>query len=117
MRGSNDFESRKEFRRVLFRSVQRRNRRIHDNYLREKRQLQPLPRNKSVNYSERYVSVSRSSTVSIKRVTYTVPSQLIGSRLLARVYDNKIELFLGCELGLTLERVDGAQGRRRVRSG
>ena len=116
MRGSNDFESRKQYERFVDGLVQRRNRRIHDNYLREKRQLQPLPRNKSVNYSERYVSVSRSSTVSIKRVTYTVPSQLIGSRLLARVYDNKIELFLGCELALTLERVYGAQGRRRVRS-
>src|SRR5690625_853995 len=58
MRGSNNFESRAQYEHFIDELVQRRNRRIHDNYLREKRQLQPLPRHRSVNYSERYVAVS-----------------------------------------------------------
>lgn len=112
VRGSHDFTSRAQYEQFIDELVQRRNRRVHDNYLREKRQLQSLPHNKSVNYSERYVSVSRSSTISIQRVTYTVPSRLIGCRLLARVYDNKIELFFSCELAFELERIYSIKRQR-----
>ncbi|WP_407072710.1 Mu transposase domain-containing protein, partial [Pseudoalteromonas sp. 120-MNA-CIBAN-0494] len=59
----------------------------------------------SVSYTEHYLTVSRTSTVSLKRVTYSVPSRLIGSRLLVRLYDNRLELRYGSDLVQTLARV------------
>lgn len=66
----------------------------------------------SVNYSEDYVTVSRTSTICVKRVTYTVPSRLVGSRLLVHIYDAKLELFMSGHHVLTLERVFARKGCR-----
>jgi len=44
-------------------------------------------------------------------VFYTVPSRLIGHRLRARIYDDRIECLLGGELVLTLRRGRAPQGR------
>jgi hypothetical protein len=59
--------------------------------------------------------LTSSSTINIKRVTYTVPSRLIGHRLLVHVYDTALELFLGHEKTLSLLRVY-AQGSQRLRA-
>ena len=66
-------------------------------------------------FSEQYVKVTSSSTISIKRVTYTVPSRLIGQRLLVHIYDTRLDVFLGHELTDTLPRVY-AQGHQRSRA-
>ena len=112
IRSSYDFKTRDEYETFICELVERRNRRVSDKYKLEQRQLQPLPRNTSVNYSEIYVTVTRTSTIVIKRVTYTVPSRLIQSRLLVRVYDNRLTLFLGHEQVLELERVYSARNSR-----
>jgi hypothetical protein len=36
---------------------------------------------KSVNYSQEYVRVTRTSTINVKRVMYTVPSRLVDSQV------------------------------------
>jgi hypothetical protein len=59
--------------------------------------------------------VTSSSTISIKRVTYSVPSRLIGVTLLAHIYDDRIVLFYGHEITLTLARIH-TQGAARGRS-
>lgn len=92
--------------------VARRNRRVSDKYLIEQRQLQALPRLMSVNYTEHYLTVSRTSTIVLKRVTYSVPSRLIGSRLLVRLYDNRLELFYGTDFIQELERFYASKGSR-----
>ena len=107
-----DFKTRDEYETFICELVERRNRRVSDKYKLEQRQLQPLPRNTSVNYSELYVTVTRTSTIVIKRVTYTVPSRLVQSRLLVRVYDNRLTLFLGHEQVLELERVYSTKNSR-----
>ena len=56
--------------------------------------------------------MSRTSTISLKRVTYSVPSRLIGSRLLVRLYDNRLELRYGSDLVQTLARVYASKGCR-----
>lgn len=89
---------------------------MHDKYLLEQRQLQSLPCHTSVNYSECYVSVTRSSTIALKRVIYTVPSRLIGQRLLVRIYDERLVLYLGVDQVLELERRYASKGSPRVRS-
>ena len=47
---------------------------------------------------------SQSSGFTLRRVFYTVPSRLIGHRLGARVYDDRIDLFLSSIRILTLPR-------------
>jgi hypothetical protein len=50
------------------------------------------------------VTVTRSSAFVLKRVFYTVPSRLIGHRLRVRIYDDRLDCFLGASLVLTLRR-------------
>lgn len=115
IRGSYDFTSRSDFEAFVQSIIERRNRRVTDKMAQEQRQLQALPVHTSVNYTEHYLRVSRTSTIALKRVTYTVPSRLVGSRLLVRLYDSRLELYLGTVLTDTLPRVY-AKGVKRVRS-
>ena len=112
IRGGYDFKDRAAYETFIADIVARRNRRIRDKFSLEQRQLQALPQVMSVNYTEHYLSVSRTSTIALKRVTYSVPSRLIGSRLLVRLYDNRLELFYGTDFIQTLERVHAAKGER-----
>ncbi|MCP3704049.1 MAG: IS21 family transposase, partial [Alteromonas sp.] len=51
----------------------------------------------------------------VKLVTYTVPSRLIGERLLVHIYDAELKLFLGHELTLSLIRTYANGRQRRAR--
>ncbi|MFX8351158.1 IS21 family transposase, partial [Acinetobacter baumannii] len=44
-------------------------------------------------------------TVAIDRVTYSVPSRLVGRRLNAHLFDDRIELFLGPDRVMSTPRV------------
>jgi hypothetical protein len=112
IRGSYNFETRADYEFFVHHIVQRRNRRVSDNYRQELAALQMLPKNMSVNYTEHYLSVTRTSTVTLRRVTYTVPSRLIQSRLLVRLYDSHLQLYLGTEHVLDLERHFASKNNR-----
>ena len=85
IRGSNEFNSRDEYEAFIKQLVERRNRRVRDKVALKREALHPLPNTRSVDYTEMYVTVTRTSTIVVKRVTYSVPSRLVGSRLLVRV--------------------------------
>ena len=90
------------------------NRQCKTRFDEEKPYLKTLPSRRTNDFSELHIKVSSSSTINVKRVTYTVPSRLIGSALLVHIYDDKLNLFFGHELTLTLPRVY-AQGPIRGR--
>ena len=115
LRGNYDFNSRSEYERFVQSLVTRRNRRVGSAFKEEQRQLQPLPVYDSVNYTEHTVRVSRTSTIVLKRVTYTVPSRLVNSRLMVHLFDSKLELWCAGEHTLTLPRVFSTK-MQRVRS-
>lgn len=48
--------------------------------------------------------MTRSSAFVLRRIFYTVPSRLIGHRLRVRIYDERLDCFLGASLVLTLPR-------------
>jgi hypothetical protein len=50
------------------------------------------------------ITVTRTSTVAVRDVLYTVPSRLIGSRLKVHIYDGRLICFLGSTEVLTLPR-------------
>ena len=112
IRGDHDFATKKDYEDFVASILNRRNRRIGDKFLTEQRQLQPLPQTSSVNYSEHLLRVSRTSTITLKRVVYTVPSRLVGSRLAVHLFDDRLELYLSGVMTLTLERIHAAQGAR-----
>lgn len=105
IRSSNNFNSKQDYEIFIQDIVNRRNLRIADKLQQEQRQLQPLPAHPSVNYTEIYATIRRTSTFSLYRVTYTVPSRLIGAKVLIRAYDAKLELYLGTNKLLELERL------------
>ncbi|MEZ6853090.1 IS21 family transposase [Halodesulfovibrio aestuarii] len=112
IRGSNDFATRNDYEQFVQEIIKRRNDRKIDQFKSEQRQLQPLPVYDSVNYTEHVLRVSSTSTISIKRVTYSVPSRLIKNRVLVRLFDAHLELFCCGTHTLTLERVFAPKGRR-----
>jgi hypothetical protein len=78
----------------------------------EKLYLQALPNVKTVDYTQVQAVVTSSSTIDVRRVTYTVPSQLQGQTLQIRLYDDRLECFLGCKLVIRfLEYIQRAKPR------
>jgi transposase InsO family protein len=115
LRGSSDFDSVASYDRWLDDIVSRLNRRRQDKINEERATLIPLPATRGVDYDESVMRVSSTSTILAKRVTYTVPSRLIGEQLRVRLYENRIELFLGSNKTLELQRLF-TTGNHRARS-
>lgn len=116
LRASAEFDSLESYNDFIQQVVAQRNRRIATAFKDEQRQLRPLPSLRSVNYTEHTVRVTRSSTITLKRVVYTVPSRLIGSRITIRLFDTHLELWCAQSLTLTLQRVYAVNSAKRARS-
>ncbi len=104
LRGSNDFSDLAAYRRFIDEVVTARNRRHAPSIDAERRALQPLPDMRTSDYEEVLVTVTSSGGFTLRKVFYTVPSRLIGHRLRARLYDDRIDLFLGGTRLMTLVR-------------
>lgn len=115
LRGSADFANVGVYRTFLFRIVERLNKRSCERLAEEHSVLQPLPTDRFIDYHEMTVPVTTSSTINVKRVLYTVPSQLIGERLRIHLYHDRLACFLGQARVLSLPRVypSTAEGRAR----
>jgi len=55
-------------------------------------------------YEETIVTVTSTSSFTLRKVFYTVPSRLIGHRLRVRLYDDRLDLFIGGSPLMTLAR-------------
>ena len=89
----------------LFREVTKQHNQQFSKYIEAERSvLQPLPATKAVDYTEIVAVVSCTSTIDVQRVTYSVPSRLIGERLHVRLYNDKLECYLGGTHAITLVR-------------
>ena len=80
----------------------------------ERAALGSLPARRTTDLDEALVTVTRSGGFVLRRVFYTVPSRLIGHRLRVRLYDERLDCFLGASLVLTLPR--GRLSRRHGRA-
>lgn len=115
LRNSRDFATLSEYETFIESIVSKINRQCKTRFDEERLHLKSLPARRTHDFSELFVKVTSSSTINVKRVTYTVPSRLIGSTLLAHIYDDRLVLFLGHEHALTLSRIRN-QGTTRARS-
>lgn len=114
LRGSRDFNNLADYEAFINLIVAKINRGCKIRFEEEKSHLQTLPNRRTNNFSELHVKVNSSSTITVKRVLYTVPSRLVGTALLIHIYDDRLALFYGHELTLTLPRLY-AQGSARAR--
>lgn len=104
MRGSTDFEDLAAYRRFIDEIVARKNRRNAARIDTERATLKPLPDRRTSDYEEHILPVTSSSTFVLRKVFYTVPSRLIGHRLRVRLYDDRLDLFLGGSYLMTRPR-------------
>jgi hypothetical protein len=59
---------------------------------------------RTTDYEEAIVTVTSTSGFVLRKVFYSVPSRLIGHRLRVRLYDDRLECFLGATSLMTLQR-------------
>lgn len=103
-----------DFQRFIDAIVARHNRRNEALLQEELALMSPLPPAKGVDYTEERVKVSTTSTINVRRVTYSVPSRLVGERLSVRLFDDRLACYLGSAHAVTLQRLH-PKGNQRVR--
>lgn len=112
LRGSRDFDTLDDWRAFLAQVVGRHNARRREALRIEAPHLQPLPPRRSCDFDEAPVRVTSSGGFTLRKVFYTVPSRLIGHDLRARIFDDRIELFLAGRRVETLPRGRAPDGGR-----
>ncbi|MGA8196068.1 MAG: IS21 family transposase, partial [Acetobacteraceae bacterium] len=113
LRGSAEFADLDTYRRFVDEVVGRANASRRKALEIERGQLKTLPPRRPDDFEEVLVTVTRSGGFFLRRVFYTVPSRLIGHRLRVRLYDDRLECFLGGTLVQTLRRGRSIDGSRR----
>lgn len=104
MRGTAEFDDLGAYRQFIDELVSRGNARHARRIEAERRSLQALPGRRTCDYEETIVTVTSSGGFTLRKVFYTVPSRLIGHRLRVRLYDDRLDLFIGGTPLMTLPR-------------
>lgn len=104
MRGTSDFDDLAAYRRFIDEIVGRRNARKAKRIDIERAKLQELPDRRTSDYEQVTVRVTCSGGFTLRKVFYTVPSRLIGHRLRVRLYDDRLDVFIGGSHLMTLPR-------------
>lgn len=115
LRGHSNFDGIEDYQQFIDEVVERLNRRTHSRFKEEKPTLQGLPEHATANYQSLSLKVTRSSTIEVRRVVYSVPSRLIGERIQVRLYHDKLMVYVGQQLALTLPRIYPSSGDQRAR--
>lgn len=115
LRASREFETLEEYRHFVAEVVARINGRLARALGVERACLRPLPARRTADYEEIDARVTKFALLSVKKASYTVPSRLIGHRLKVRVYDERIEAYLGEHRVYEAPRVRPAPGEARAK--
>jgi len=107
LRGSRDFQSEAGYDAFLVQVLERANKPRQARLAEELAVMGPLPPTRLAEYQEVDALVGRHSTIRVKKVTYSVPSRLIGQRLRVEVHEAVLKLTLGRERLLELPRATG----------
>jgi hypothetical protein len=110
LRGSRDFASELVYDQFLVRVMEAANGPRQARLAEELTAMQPLPPTPLAEYRELGVSVGNHSTIRVKKITYSVPSRLIGQRLRVEVYESVLKLYLGRKRVLEVPRACGDRG-------
>jgi glutathione S-transferase len=105
LKGSFDFVSVEAYQDFIDSVVNQHNRRNAKAIVVERDKLQDLPCHKTIDYTEICATVTSSSTIDVRRATYTVPSQLQNEVLRIRLYHDRLDCYLGAKQVCKLVRV------------
>jgi transposase len=112
LRDSRDFESVQAWegwiQDILVQSNQLRTKRVAE----ELAVMRPLCIERLREYREIDVPVTSWSTIRVKHNAYSVPSRLRGERLRVRLHEDRLEVYHGSTLQLTIPRLCGRNGHR-----
>jgi len=97
LRGSFDFASEEEYDRFLIGVLESANRLRTERLGEELAAMRETVIEDLPDYRELMVSVGNNSTIRVRKLRYSVPSRLIGTKLLARIYENRIVLLDGAQ--------------------
>lgn len=111
LRGSRDFESLEAYDAFLAGVLEAANKTRQARLAEELAVMSPLPLTRLAEYQEVEAWVGTNSTIRVKKVTYSVPSRLVGQSLRVEVHESVLRLYLGRERVLELPR---ARGRAAV---
>jgi hypothetical protein len=106
LRGSNDFNSVTEYEEFIQKIIARRNGARSDRLLEEIKLLKSLPGKRYYAPEILELTVTKSSTIRIDQVIYSVPSRLIGYNLRAYIYQGEIKLYYGTQLVCEMPKID-----------
>lgn len=117
LRGSSEFDTIEDYQQFIEGVIRKLNQKCQVKFEEERLHLQPLPVYQSADYEIISVRVTCHSTITIRCVLYTVPSQLIGQRLSIHLYHDRLVGFLGNQEVVELARVYPAKNgnSRRAR--
>lgn len=104
LRASRDFPNLAAYRRFIDEVTGRHNAKFGPRIDVERAALKTLPGRRTADYEEAIVTVTSSSGFVLRKVFYSTPSRLIGHRLRVRLYDDRLEIFLGASLQMTAPR-------------
>lgn len=113
LRGRRDFASRAEYGEFLRELLGRRNSLRRERLATELAVLRPLPAHRLEDYSVAVVKVTRNSTITVRHNLYSVPSQLIGERVEARVFAEQLQVWFGGSCVAQMPRLRG-EGRQAI---
>ena len=114
MRGTSDFDDLAGYRCFIDEIVSRKNVHNGKRIEAERPTLQPLPGQRTHDYEEIIVTVTSSGGFTLRKVFYTVPSRLIGHRSRVRLYDDRLDLFIGGTALITLARGRATADRKHA---
>ena len=104
LRGSRDFDDLDAYRAFVDLIIVRQNAHNRRRIELEMPSLDKLPKRRTADFEDKSVTVTRSGGFMLNRVFYTAPSRLIGHRLRVRLYDDRLECYLGSTAMMTLRR-------------
>ena len=104
LRGSRDFDDLDAYRAFVDLIIGRQNAHNRRRIELEMPSLDKLPKRRTADFEDKSVTVTRSGGFMLNRVFYTAPSRLIGHRLRVRLYDDRLECYLGSTAMMTLRR-------------
>lgn len=105
LRNSRDFDSIDLYRAFIREILVRQNKRAEKAFAEERTFLKSLPEKKTSDYTEDRARVTSSSTITVKQVTYSVPSRLIGMIVKVHLYDDRLECYVGGDHVIQLPRL------------